>query len=54
VIAEVLSVVCGLAGVLIAGFSLYAIDGWPAVGLFTALCLMGLAGLLGNRPDKPL
>ena len=51
---EVLAVACGLAGIVTAGFSLYALGGWPLVGLFTAVCLMGLAGLFGSRPDKPL
>lgn len=51
---EVLAVLCGVAGVVTAGISLYVLGGWPVVGLFTALCLFGLAGLLGSRPDKPL
>lgn len=51
---EILAVVCGVAGLVVAGISFYAFGGWPLVGLFTALCLLGLAGLLGSRPDKPL
>lgn len=53
-ILEILAVLSGIVGVVIAAVSLYAIGGWPAFGLLVAFLLCALAGVLGNRPDKPL
>jgi hypothetical protein len=54
VIVEILAVLCGVAGIVTAAISSYALGGWPALGLLTALGLFTAAGLLGIRPDKPL
>lgn len=53
-IAEIFALLCGIAAAIIAAMSLYAVAGWPGVGLLVAAFLFGLTVVVGNRPDKPL
>jgi hypothetical protein len=54
VIREIIAVVLGVIGLVLAAICAYILAGWATLGLLVGLTLVTIAVTLGLRPDKPV